>query len=151
MLWISHRGNVNGPEPSLENNPEFLDSAISQGFDVEVDLWASNQDLFLGHDEGQYMVTNSWLVERSTSLWVHCKNIGAASISESLGLNWFIHTTESHVFTRRGFIWCYPGQPGIGSKSIQVLAPVLGDPQTFAGFYGICSDFVEKHRQEILD
>lgn len=148
MLWIAHRGNVNGPEPSLENNPDYVDYAISQGFDVEIDLWETTRGRFLGHDGDQYHVTDSWLVTRSGRLWVHCKNTDAAIISEGLKLNWFVHTTESHVFTRNGFLWCYPGQPAIGSKSIQVVAPALGESQAYTGFFGICSDFVLKQSRE---
>ena len=38
MKLIAHRGNVSGPKPSQENNPEYIDEALFAGFDAEIDL-----------------------------------------------------------------------------------------------------------------
>ena len=74
MLIISHRGNLEGSNKSIENLPEQVDKVISLGFDVEVDLRV-NQGLFwLGHDEPQYQINGNWLKERASNLWIHCKN-----------------------------------------------------------------------------
>ncbi len=35
MRIISHRGNIEGPIPEKENCPEYINSALAQGFDVE--------------------------------------------------------------------------------------------------------------------
>jgi hypothetical protein len=50
MILISHRGNINGSIKSLENNPIYLDSAIKNGYDVELDIWYINNELWTGHD-----------------------------------------------------------------------------------------------------
>ena len=39
MILISHRGNINGKFKSWENEPTYIDKAISEGYDVEVDVW----------------------------------------------------------------------------------------------------------------
>ena len=39
MILISHRGNIDGPNPKLENSPEYIQLAMEKGFDVEVDVW----------------------------------------------------------------------------------------------------------------
>ena len=39
MILISHRGNIDGPEPNTENKPSRIQYTISQGYDVEVDFW----------------------------------------------------------------------------------------------------------------
>jgi hypothetical protein len=39
MILIAHRGNLDGPNPSMENHPDYIDAAINAGFHVEVDLW----------------------------------------------------------------------------------------------------------------
>ena len=39
MILISHRGNLNGPDPSKENKPSYITNAIRTGFQVEVDFW----------------------------------------------------------------------------------------------------------------
>ena len=54
MVLISHRGNTNGKFESYENEPMYIDKAISQGFDVEIDVWMIDGILFLGHDKPQY-------------------------------------------------------------------------------------------------
>ena len=41
MKLISHRGNLEGRKPELENNPEYIDEALSKGYDVEIDVWWS--------------------------------------------------------------------------------------------------------------
>ena len=38
MKLISHRGNINGKIEKFENNPNYIDTAIEQGYDVEIDL-----------------------------------------------------------------------------------------------------------------
>ena len=38
-LYISHRGNLTGPIPEKENTVDYINDAIHQGFDVEIDIW----------------------------------------------------------------------------------------------------------------
>ena len=42
MRLISHRGNINGVNPKLENTKEYVDLAIDKGYSVEIDVWYSN-------------------------------------------------------------------------------------------------------------
>ena len=51
MLYISHRGNLDGINPELENNPKYISNALEKNFDVEVDAWFVNGKFYLGHDE----------------------------------------------------------------------------------------------------
>ena len=73
MHLISHRGNIDGIS-KLENQPDYIDSAIELGYDVEVDIWYIGGKIYLGHDLGQYQIDINWLNERSDKLWIHCKN-----------------------------------------------------------------------------
>ena len=50
MYLISHRGNINGIEKNNENNPDYINQAISSGYDVEVDVRYESGQFFLGHD-----------------------------------------------------------------------------------------------------
>jgi len=77
MILISHRGNLNGKIEEYENYPSYIDSALNQGYDVEVDVWFVDGDWWLGHDEPQYMSSIHWLEERQDKLWMHCKNVEA--------------------------------------------------------------------------
>ena len=70
MKLISHRGNTNGRLESWENEPTYIDMAISKGFDVEVDVWYAGGTLFLGHDKAQYGVDFRWFIDRILKLWI---------------------------------------------------------------------------------
>ena len=67
MIYISHRGNLTGKNPELENSPVYIYQAIDKGFDVEIDLRYDtlNKKLYLGHDEPQYPTTWFWIVRMS--------------------------------------------------------------------------------------
>ena len=77
MVLISHRGNINGKIEEYENYPPYIDSALKQGYDVEIDVWFVNDEWWLGHDEPQYKISTEWLEERQDKLWMHCKNVDA--------------------------------------------------------------------------
>ena len=64
MKLISHRGNINGENIELENTPDYIDEAISLGYDVEIDIWKDEDGFYLGHDEPTYPINLEWLVER---------------------------------------------------------------------------------------
>ena len=38
MHFISHRGNLNGPDLQNENNPIYVQNAVNLGFEVEIDI-----------------------------------------------------------------------------------------------------------------
>lgn len=61
MILISHRGNIDGKKPHLENQPDYIDEAIALGYDVEIDVWLIDGVLFLGHDAPQYEISDVWL------------------------------------------------------------------------------------------
>ncbi len=46
MIYISHRGNLEGPTKDFENKPEYIENAISQGYEVEIDVWFKNNNFF---------------------------------------------------------------------------------------------------------
>ena len=50
MILISHRGNLNGPKPLMENSPAYIEIAIKKNFHVEIDVWIKKNNLYLGHD-----------------------------------------------------------------------------------------------------
>jgi hypothetical protein len=147
MKLISHRGNLDGPITSRENEPNYIDEALVLGFDVEIDLWLINRELFLGHDLGQYKINFSWLVERKDSLWVHCKNFEAMKfMSENKPiLNYFWHENDAYTLTSKGVGWVLPGKETY-RNSILVLPEIVSEINLeelkFVNFNGICSDFI---------
>ena len=54
-LYISHRGNLHGPNSCLENTLDYITEAINCGFDVEIDVWLHKNKWYLGHDEPQVL------------------------------------------------------------------------------------------------
>jgi hypothetical protein len=47
MIYISHRGNINGKNIERENSPEYILETLNKGYDVEVDIWIINNKWFL--------------------------------------------------------------------------------------------------------
>ena len=143
--FISHRGNIFGRIESEENKPSYIESALSDGYDVEIDLWLIGDNLFLGHDFPDYQIDLKWIEERSKRLWVHCKNPEAVVFLCGLenGINYFWHQEDKLTLTSRGHIWVYPGNQPI-KNSIAVM-PEIHDENVDACL-GICSDYIGNYR-----
>ncbi|GIR20237.1 hypothetical protein CM15mP35_04980 [bacterium] len=69
------QGNLNGPNKNLENRLDTIEKAIQLGFDVEVDIWLIENQLYLGHNKPQYKVDKKILSSHKEKLWIHCKNL----------------------------------------------------------------------------
>jgi len=144
MILIAHRGNINGPIPTLENKETYLDTAISKGYEVEVDVWVKDNLIFMGHDEPQYVIDLKWFEDRLRKLWIHCKNIEAILFFKELKkpFNYFWHENDTITLTSNGFIWAYPGKQPI-KNSIAVM-PEINDDDLISCL-GVCSDYVSKY------
>lgn len=145
MILIAHRGNTNGPLESWENEPTYIDLAISKGYDVEIDVWYKDGILRLGHDKPQYGVDFRWFRDRITKLWVHCKNIEAINFFKASGyeFNYFWHETDTITLTSAKYIWAYPNKQPI-ENSIAVMPEIHNDDVSKC--IGICSDYIEKYK-----
>jgi hypothetical protein len=144
--YISHRGNLNGPNKSLENRPDYILNALNKGFECEVDLWYVRKQLYLGHDEAQYPIHLEFLLRHSEKLWVHCKNPQALIwCLECPELNSFWHEHDTVTLTSKNFIWAYPGRQPI-IKSIAVM-PELNSETELKQCLGICSDYIMKYNR----
>jgi hypothetical protein len=151
MKLISHRGNIKGPNSQEENKPEYIENAISMGYDVEIDIRYNTLDsqFYLGHDESQYLVEMYWLEKNIENLWIHCKNIEALyEFSKTENYNYFWHQTDDFTLTSKKYIWSYPGTFHT-SNSIIVMPELHLNLEFFddlKGYdcFGICSDYVGK-------
>lgn len=120
MKIISHRGNINGKDISLENSFDYLKAAIRLGFDIEVDLWVINNDIYFGHNNPQHLITRKQFNSIKRHSWFHCKNLEAMTYCLKIkGLKYFWHQNDDFTLTSNGYIWTYPGKE-ITSKSIIV-------------------------------
>jgi len=144
MIKISHRGNINGKFESYENEPNYIDLAITKGYDVEVDVWFIDNILWLGHDNPQYGVDFNWFKDRLSKLWIHCKDIDSVLFFKECGydFNYFWHQEDHITLTSLNFIWAYPGKQPI-KGSISVLPEINNEDINLC--LGVCSDFIENY------
>ena len=142
MIFISHRGNINGINKKFENNPTYIQSAINKGYNVEIDVWYKNA-FFLGHDRPQFKVSQKFLENKK--FWCHAKNLEALEKLQKIKTKYFWHQEDDYTLTSNGYIWTYPGKK-LSKKSICVL-PELNKKKLTKSISGICSDFIEKYKK----
>jgi hypothetical protein len=143
MKLISHRGNINGKKINEENRPEYIDNAILQKYDVEIDIWIINKMFYLGHDKPEYLIHQDWLEERKEKLWIHCKNIDAVEwFSENMTFHFFWHQNDTLTLTSRGLLWVFPGNQPI-KNSVAVLPEI--ENENVESCFAICSDYISKY------
>jgi len=149
MILIAHRGNISGPNPDFENSIPYIQEALNQGYNVEVDVWFDDdKGWFLGHDYPQYTVDFQFLAD--SRFWIHCKNDKALyqmSKHKVTNLNYFWHQTDDFTLTSRNNVWCYPGKDVPYTDKIRaiVVMPEIHN-QNVEGYGGICSDYIEKYK-----
>ena len=142
MILIAHRGNIDGPNPELENNPFYIDKAIEQGYNVEIDIRGSFYTKFyLGHDEPLYETDVNFIGQKK--IWVHAKNIEALNELIKLEIHCFWHQDDDVTITSCGFMWTSPDTK-LTEKSICVLPEI--NNQSITKCAGICSDYITNYR-----
>jgi len=146
MILISHRGNISGVELEKENTIPFITSAIDKGFNVEIDVWLINGELFLGHDFPKDKIELVFLHTYKNILWIHCKNIDALDFLKD-DFNCFFHDIDDVVLTSNNFIWTYPGKK-LTNKSIAVLPEGKYSNNELIQCLGICSDHIKNYKNE---
>jgi hypothetical protein len=138
-IFISHRGNITGPNSNTENTPEAIEFAISMGYDCEIDVWYVDDVLYLGHDfhqnSSKEKIDKQFFSDHFNKLWIHCKNC-------------FFHDEDRCTLTSKGYLWTYPGCL-LTSKSICVLPEWGFDRKpNILDACGICSDYIERYENE---
>lgn len=145
MKLISHRGNLNGPNPERENHPDYIYEAIQAGYDVEIDVWVVNNKFMLGHDEPQYEFPFDLFNNFHNKLWIHCKDMESLSNLNELDptgskLNYFSHENDLGVLTSRGYIW----STNLYKRGILVMPEVFEKkPNEYT--LGVCSDYIKNY------
>ena len=137
MILISHRGNLRGKIPEYENDPTYIEKALNEGYEVEIDVWYKDGELYLGHDEPTYQINFNYL--RNKKFWCHAKNIDALNRMLKEDVHCFWHQEDDVTLTSCGFMWTYPGKP-LTDISICVLPEKNNEKPKKV--LGICSDFI---------
>jgi hypothetical protein len=96
-----------GPDSINENTISAIEDCVSQGFDVEIDVWAIDKKLWLGHDKRLNSIKQEYLELRRDKLWIHAKNKAAARLLVKTDLHWFWHERDTLTLTSKNFIWCH--------------------------------------------
>lgn len=150
MIFISHRGNINGKNISLENKPEYIDQALSKGFQVEIDVRLVKEKIFLGHDTPDYEIDLKWIYDRKEKLWIHAKNLHCLDFFSKQPMHeykFFWHQEDTYTLTSNNIIWAYPGSK-LTNRTIAVMPELVNyDKQQMSICYGICSDFILKYKE----
>ena len=146
MILISHRGNLYGKGGDYwENHPDYLNYALHKGFDVEIDVWLQDNQLFLGHDKPVHLIQDEFLFNNQNHLWCHAKNFEAMEFLLKNKLHCFWHENDKMTLTSKGIPWLYPGQNIIDNSIILKFEKndLELDFITRAIIKGVCSDFIE--------
>jgi hypothetical protein len=142
--YISHRGNIDGKIVNIENSPDYVQRALSLGYEVEIDVWFVDGSFYLGHDEPLYLTNEEFL--ENEKLWCHAKNREAFSkMLSNPKIHSFWHQTDDYTLTSKGIPWVFPGKK-VYENSIWVLPENTVYKNILINCLGICSDYISKYR-----
>jgi len=142
MINISHRGNINGRNVKKENSPEYILSALEQGYECEIDVWFIKDQWFLGHDNPTYKIDEDFLKDKR--LWCHAKSIGSlVEMLKESDIHCFWHQEDDVTLTSQQYIWTYPDKLIWGGNAIAVLPELYNSD--IERCVGICSDYIGRY------
>lgn len=142
MIFISHRGNLNGPSPEQENRPEYIMKTLAEGFPVEIDVWRARGQWMLGHDFPEHETTLEFI--SNPKFYIHAKNLEALTSLTSTDLHYFWHQEDDYTLTSKNFIWTYPRKK-VASNCILVCQTSEETKEYINSVvWGVCSDYVEE-------
>ena len=144
MIYISHRGYINGVDERIENNPNNITKLLEKNIHVEVDVRYYNDSFYLGHDDPKYKIDVNFLKHKN--LWCHAKNFETLDEIRKIDCHYFWHQEDDYTLTSKGFVWVYPGKPLI-KNSIAVLPEKF--KQDISICYGICTDNINKYLKDL--
>lgn len=147
MILISHRGNIDQKIPALENTVDYINRALSLGYDVEIDVWKQGDDWYLGHDMPVRKIEIDYLM--NDRLWCHAKNVEALEgMMAYSNIRCFWHQEDDVTLTSDNYLWTYPGKKLV-SNSICVMPERYSVKKTHPSLKvcaGICSDVIKSYK-----
>ena len=106
-----------------------------------------NKKLYLGHDQGELLISKKDLLKYKNNLWIHCKNLEAISYfnKTDLDLNYFWHDKDAYTLTSKGYIWAFPGEK-LSNECICVMPELKKSINEIKSIKeisiaGICTDY----------
>jgi hypothetical protein len=162
MILIANRGNLYGRNRGSENNPEYLNEAIVQGYHVLIDTWYVDGCFWFGTDQPIYKPIGGgedWLLYSLNSVWLRAKNPEALVEANRLGLNVFWQQTDLYALTTWGQLLCFYESPSAGQEWVAVPSHTdyLLNSQTLESFlptvegaFALCCDHVGTISQTLM-
>jgi hypothetical protein len=145
MIIISHRGYENGEEKSIENKPIQINKMLKNQYHVEIDVWKTQEGLYLGHDYPKYKIKIDFL--KREGLWCHAKNPQALQYMLRNNIHCFWHQSDDYTVTSKNFIWAYPGYQTNGLKTV-LLYPERFPIINYKKYYAICTDYPKQYKEK---
>ena len=153
MLFISHRGNLEGPDLSKENSVEYVGEAIDKGYHVVVDVWISpteNKNLVklgLGDTHPQHSVSLGFL--KQPKIIARAKTLPTFQILCDNNIHAFLDGFVTRL-TTKGLVWTSPGTKTIIPRAVLNMPEILtDDPKILSNLKisGICSNNISLYRK----
>jgi hypothetical protein len=146
MILIAHRGNFDGPNPNQENKLTYLEQAINNGYEVEVDVRMYKNKIYTGHDEPLDLLNSRWLKRFHNKLWIHCKDVQTLKyFGNSNQYNYFWHENDMFTITSNGFILSHVDN-NINELSGKFVKINFNNKKINGNFIGILSDHLIKYK-----
>ncbi len=153
MIIISHRGNIEGPNPKKENSPKYIIEALKQKYNVEIDIWLVDNKWYLGHDEPKYKIDGDFLFY-TPGLWLHCKNESAfknlciRKINGNLCGIFFWHENDTYALTSNFLLWTFPRRP-LSDLSIAVIPELSAyTDKELKKCVGVCTNLSKYYKKK---
>ena len=153
-MFISHRGNISGPNPERENTVDYIREALSKGYDCETDLWWHNGEFWTGHDRPtSSQIEALFSRDNQSRIIFHCKTIQTLHMMVETfryqKFHYFFHGKDPCTLTSLRMIWTFPGQE-LTPNSIWMFPETTIDSIGVKNVAGVCSDYIE-HMKQIYD
>jgi hypothetical protein len=150
MLYISHRGNLDGMEPEKENSPEYVQAVLDKNYHVLVDTWlVGSSSLALGTRYPQYPVSLEFM--KAKGIIARAATVETLEFLMSNNIHCFLASHDEYTLTNGGLIWTRHGKKITGVQRCVIDMPEWYIPsfeklaQTNAA--GVCSDCIEEIKE----
>jgi hypothetical protein len=146
MKLIAHRGNIDGPNSAYENSVDYLWFALTNGFDVEVDVWHVDDQIWLGHDSPTYKLGHSAFMSLLShrGVWWHAKDYNTLNYMLSHGrqIKVFAHEGDRYGLVNGGYIWTADTSMQLDqyNRTVWILPTLPPDFVVNECVYGLCTD-----------
>lgn len=150
MFYISYQGIYDGTDYQDSNTPSQINKALGAGFSCLVDVWRTNNKLYVGTDLDPIEVTERYL--QGPRFWINAKNTAMQdwleTQSSTLYPNYFsfeASTPPPAYATASNGKLITPGTVPINNNSV-IFLPEINDRSLFSTVklrcYAVCSTYL---------